>query len=200
MTEAVQQGMRPERMKLLLEAERRGILPTNHKTALDEARKRGLVPVEANSLEQKQDRLEDIRQRAQVRKNVTERKSADEKEPAKRALSSEFNAARFAMEMGLYCRLADYEQRLGMPRGLMPKPDGKGGIEPEAVMPEEWLLKTVQYNTSPTLSSIVSGRTGSSECLYQFSVLSLSSRSGPGHLRTIPLQTARGRCPHAILS
>lgn len=56
-----------------------------------------------------------------------------------RALSTAFNAARFAMEMGLFCRLADYEKRIGMPRGLMPKPDGKGGIEPEKVVPEEWL-------------------------------------------------------------
>ena len=56
-----------------------------------------------------------------------------------RALSSEFNAARIAMEMGLFCRLADYEKRIGMPRGLMPQSDGKGGIEPEAVVPEDWL-------------------------------------------------------------
>ena len=56
-----------------------------------------------------------------------------------RARSFEFNPARFAMEMAVLTILMEYEQRLGLPIRLMPKPDGKGGVEPEAVVPEEWL-------------------------------------------------------------
>lgn len=55
-----------------------------------------------------------------------------------RARSIEFNPARFAMEMAVYSILMEYEESLGLPTRDMPKPDGKGGVEPEAVVPEDW--------------------------------------------------------------
>lgn len=58
---------------------------------------------------------------------------------AMRARSTELNAARFAMEMGLYFRLADYEARIGVPQGAMPLPDGEGGVVPETAIPVGWL-------------------------------------------------------------
>ena len=56
-----------------------------------------------------------------------------------RAHSINFNPARFGMEMAVLTILMEYEESLGLPTRDMPKPDGKGGVEPEAVVPEEWL-------------------------------------------------------------
>ncbi|WP_299847723.1 hypothetical protein [uncultured Roseovarius sp.] len=55
-----------------------------------------------------------------------------------RARGGEFNLARFALEIAVYSVLMDYEESLGLPTRDIPKPDGKGGIEPETVVPEEW--------------------------------------------------------------
>ena len=40
--------------------------------------------------------------------------------------------------MAVYSILMEDEEGLGLPTRVMPKPDGKGGIEPEAVVPEGW--------------------------------------------------------------
>lgn len=59
-----------------------------------------------------------------------------------RARYIEFDPARFAIEMAVYSILMEYEEGLGLPARVMPKPDGKGGIEPEVVVLNEWLSES----------------------------------------------------------
>lgn len=55
-----------------------------------------------------------------------------------RARHIEFNPARFGLEMAVLTILTEYEESLGLPVRAMPKPDGNGGVMPEAVVPEGW--------------------------------------------------------------
>ena len=58
---------------------------------------------------------------------------------AMRARSQPFIPGRFAMEMAVYLRLLEYDEKIGLPMSIMPRADGQGGVCPEDIVPVECL-------------------------------------------------------------
>lgn len=55
-----------------------------------------------------------------------------------RAKSEVFYPRRFAMELAVWLRLAEYDRKVGLPECDMPLGDGKGGLVERSPVPDAW--------------------------------------------------------------